>query len=243
MESIESAIAAERGGANRVELCSSLIEGGVTPSAGLIDLARKKLSIGLHVLIRPRGGDFCYTSDEFDVMQRDVLAAKELGADGVALGILRSEGTVDVQRTRHLVDLARPLRVTYHRAFDMSLDPIGSLEDVVRTGAERILTSGGAENSIAGARTLRQLVDVAREQVIIMAGGGINPQNVRTLIDETGVREVHASLKSSMESPLSHKNEKISIGSLEGREYQRFTFLEERVRQLVRAASASGTSG
>ena len=242
MESIESAIAAERGGANRVELCSSLIEGGVTPSPGLIGQARKKLSIGLHVLIRPRGGDFCYTSEEFEVMQRDVVAAKKLGADGVVLGILRSEGMVDVQRTRHLVDIARPLKVTYHRAFDMSVDPVGSLEQVARTGAERILTSGGAENSIAGARTLRQLVDVAREQVIIMAGGGINPQNVRTLIEETGVREVHASLKSSMESPMRHKNEKISMGSLEGREYQRLTVLEDQVGQLVRAASASGES-
>ena len=242
MESIESATAAERGGASSVELCSSLIEGGVTPSPDLIGLVRKKLSIGLYVIIRPRGGDFCYTSEEFDVMQRDVLAAKKLGVDGVVLGILLSEGTVDVQRTRHLVDLARPLRVTYHRAFDVSVDPIGSLEDVARTGAERILTSGGAENSIAGARTLRQLVDVAGEQVIIMAGGGINPQNVRTLIDETGVREVHASLKSSMESPMRHKNEKISMGSLEGREYQRFTVLEDQVRQLVRAASASGES-
>jgi len=242
VESIESAIAAERGGANRVELCSSLIEGGVTPSPGLIGQARKGLSIGLHVLIRPRGGDFCYTSEEFEVMQRDVLAAKKLGADGVVLGILRREGTVDVQRTRQLVDIARPLKVTYHRAFDMSLDPIGSLEDVVRTGAERILTSGGAENAIAGARTLRQLVDVAGEQVIIMAGGGISPQNVRTLIEETGVREVHASLKSSMESPMRHKNERISMGSLEGREYQRRTVLEDLVRQLVRAASASGES-
>jgi copper homeostasis protein len=125
----------------------------------------------------------------------------------------------------------------------MSVDPIGSLEDVVQTGAERILTSGGAENSIAGAPTLRQLVDVAGEQVIIMAGGGINLQNVRTLIDETGVREVHASLKSNMESPVRHRNEKISIGSLEGREYQRFTVLEDQVRQLVRAASAYGASG
>jgi copper homeostasis protein len=242
VECIESAIAAERGGANRVELCSSLIEGGVTPSAGLIGQARKKLSIGLYVLIRPRGGDFCYTSEEFEVMQRDVLVAKKLGADGVVLGILRSGGAVDIRRTHQLVDLGRPLKVTYHRAFDESVDPIQSLEDVVQTGAERILTSGCAENSIAGARTLRQLVDAAGEQVVIMAGGGINPQNVRTLIDETGVREVHASLKSSMESPVSDKNEKISIGSLEGRAYQRFTVPEDQVRQLVQMVSATGPS-
>jgi copper homeostasis protein len=243
VESAESAIAAERGGATRVELCSSLVEGGVTPSAGLIGLVREKISIGLHVIIRPRGGDFCYMSEEFDVMHRDVLVAKELSVDGIVFGILDTDGKVDVARTRQLVDLAGPLKVTYHRAFDMSVNLMRSLEDVVQTGAERILTSGGAENSIAGTRTLRQLVDAAGEQVIIMAGGGINPRNVRTLIDETGVREVHASLKSSMKSPMRHKNEKISMGSLEGREYQRFTILEDQVRQLVRAASASGASG
>jgi len=222
-----------------VELCSSLLEGGVTPSAGLIGLVRKNISIGLHVIIRPRGGDFCYTSQEFEVMQQDVLAAKELGADGVVFGILDTEGKVDVHRTRQLVELARPLKVTFHRAFDMSADLIRSLEDVVQTGAERILTSGGAQSSIAGARSLRQLVDASGGQVIIMAGGGINPENVRSLIEETGVQEIHASLRSSTESSMRHKNELISMGSLEGREYQHFTVLEDQVSQLVRAASAS----
>ena len=184
-----------------MELCSSLVEGGVTPSAGLIGLVREKISIGLHVIIRPHGGDFCYTSEEFEVMQRDVLAAKELGADGVAFGILNAEGKVDVERTRQLVDLARPLKITYHRAFDMSLDLIGSLADVVRAGAGRILTSGGAQTSIAGSRTIRQLVDAAGEQVIIMAGSGINPQNVRTLIQETGVHEIPCQLEIDHRKP------------------------------------------
>jgi copper homeostasis protein len=240
VESLESAMAAERGGATRVELCSSLVEGGLTPSAGLIALARKKISIDLHVIVRPRGGDFFYTPDEFDTMQRDVLTAKELGADGLVFGILRSDGTVDVQRTRQLVDLARPLKVSYHRAFDMSADLSRSLEDVVQTGAQRILTSGGAPTAMAGMRTLRQLVEAASGRITIMAAGGINPQNVHTIVQQTGVNEIHASLRSTVASPMQHRNQTISMGSLEGCERQRFTVLEDQVRQLLQSASASG---
>ena len=128
-----------------MELCGSLVEGGVTPSAGLIATARQKISIGLHVMIRPRAGDFYYSADEFEVMRRDVLMAKQLGAEGVVFGILDADANVDIQRTRALVDLARPLKVTYHRAFDMSADLFRSLEQVTETGADRILTSGGAQ--------------------------------------------------------------------------------------------------
>jgi len=128
VDALDSAVAAERGGAKRVELCGSLTEAGITPSAGLIATARQKISIGLHVMIRPRAGDFCYTSDEFSAMRRDVVMAKQLGADGVVLGILDADGRVEIQKTRQLVDLARPLKTTYHRAFDMSADLYQSLE-------------------------------------------------------------------------------------------------------------------
>jgi len=238
VDSLESAIAAERGGARRVELCSDLLEGGITPSAGLIATARKKISIGLHVMIRPRGGDFFYSDDEFDIMRRDVLMAKQLGADGVVFGILDLEANMDIQRTSTLVDLARPLKVTYHRAFDMSADLFRSLEQVREAGADRILSSGGAQTALEGATTLRQLVERAGEDLIIMAGGGINDQNVRVVLEKTGVREIHVGLRTVVTSPVRYRNESISMGTLEGNEYQRFVVLEDNVSRLIRAALA-----
>lgn len=235
MDSLESAIAAERGGAKRVELCSDLLEGGITPSAGLIATARKKVSIGLHVMIRPRGGDFFYSDDEFDVMQRDVLMAKQLGADGVVFGLLDLEANVDVQRTRQLVDLAKPLKTTFHRAFDVSADLGRALKDVVEAGADRILTSGGAETAVEGIAMIRSLVEDAKDRVIIMACGGIDERNVRMVLEQTGVREIHAGLRTAVESPMRYRRKSISIGNSEGSEDRRFVVPESRVAQLVGA--------
>lgn len=235
VDSLESAIAAERGGAKRVELCNDLLEGGITPSAGLIATAQKKLSIGLNVMIRPRGGDFLYSDDEFDVMRRDVLMAKQLGADGVVIGLLDADANVDVQRTRQLVDLARPLTATFHRAFDMSADLSRSLEKVVAAGADRVLTSGGAETAIGGAGALRSLVDRAHHRVIVMACGRIDEQNVQAVLETTGVREIHAGLRAPVESRMRHRSKSISMGSSEVTEYRRFVVQESKVAQLVRA--------
>lgn len=235
VDSLESAIAAERGGATRVELCSDLLEGGITPSAGLIATARKKISIGLHVMIRPRGGDFLYGDDEFDVMRRDVVMAKQLGADGVVFGLLDPDGNVDVQRTRQLVDLARPLKTTFHRAFDISADLGRALENVVEAGADRILTSGGAQTALEGSAVLSTLVECAKDRVIIMAGGGIDDQNVQVVLEKTGVREIHAALKTIVESPMKYRSQSISMGVAGGSEYQRFVVPESKVVKLVRA--------
>ena len=147
-DSVASAIAAEQGGARRGEVCSNLAEGGVTPSAGLIAMVRKRITIAMHVLIRPRSGDFCYSAAEFEVMKREIVLAKQLGANGVALGVLDAQGRVDVPRTRELAELARPLSVTFNRAFDVTPDLAAALEDVMRSGADRVLTSGGKATAI-----------------------------------------------------------------------------------------------
>src|SRR5579864_8529407 len=185
VDSIDSALAADRGGADRIELCSSLLEGGLTPSPGVISTVLGKVSLGVFVMIRPRGGDFCYSDDEFRAMEQDVRTAKQLGADGVVFGILKEDGRIDAARTHRLLEVARPLKVTFHRAFDMSRDLSESLEDVIRAGVDRVLTSGGEQNVELGQAKIAQLHRQAENRVIVMPGSGITEQNVRQLISVT----------------------------------------------------------
>jgi len=235
VDSVASAQAAERGGAHRLELCSDLLEGGITPSAGLIEVVREQASIPLHIMIRPRAGDFCYDEQELEVMRRDIQLAKTLRAQGIVLGILDPAGKVDVPRTRQLVELARPLSVTFHRAFDMSSDLLRALDDVCSTGAERLLSSGGEQTSLQGADTIASLVHATRGRISIMAGSGINPTNAAALIRRTGVREIHVGLSTQLDSPMLFRKEDISMGKIPGREYLRSQVLEENVRALTRA--------
>jgi len=241
VDSVASAVAAQQGGATRIELCSDLIEGGITPSAGLIGVVRARVSIGLQVIIRPRGGDFCYTDEEIEIMRRDIAVAKEEGADGIVLGILDTDGHVDVHRTHQLVELARPLNITFHRAFDMAADLFQSLDDVCATGADRLLTSGGEQTSLQGAETIAALVKLARGRIAIMAGGGIGHLDAAALIERTGVHDIHVGLSTPFPSPMRYRNPRLSIGKVQGLEYERAQVLKESVRSLHSAISLASS--
>ncbi len=215
-----------------MELCAGLPEGGATPSAGMIAAVRKKISIGLQVMIRPRGGDFCYTPDEFGIMQRDIMIAKQLGANGVVLGMLDADGNVDKERMRQLIEMARPLKVTCHRAIDMSCDLLRAAHDVIDTGAHRILTSGGEKSAIAGLHAIAQLVQAVQGRIPIMACGGISSSNVQRIVEQTNVREIHVGLGDVVPSPMRFRNQRIAMGALADSEYQRSVVSESSVRDL-----------
>jgi copper homeostasis protein len=235
VDSVESAIAAESGGAQRVELCSDLFEGGITPSSGLIESTRRNVALGVFVMVRPRGGDSCYTDHEFEAMRYDVIQAKDLGADGVVLGLLDAEGRVDVERTRKLVELAHPMQVTFHRAFDMSADLSESLESVIEAGAYRILTSGGRQNVLQGADHVAKLIQLAHGRIGVMAGGSIRQENIEQIAALTGAAEFHCSLRTQIDSPVVFRNQELQLGTVANDEFARYTVLEEDVRELREA--------
>ena len=209
--SVQSVIAAEKAGAHRVELCSSLLEGGITPSAAAIELSKKLTSIPVYVMIRPRGGDFLYSDLEYNIMKRDIEQAKDLGADGVVFGILNANGTVDIRRTALLVELASPMGVTFHRAFDRTPNPLRALEDIISTGAERILTSGQRKTALEGASLLSQLVEIAGDRITIMPGSGINENNIAEVFYLTRASEYHCSGKVKVESVMKFVNPKMVV--------------------------------
>jgi copper homeostasis protein len=194
-ERIDACLAARDGGADRIELCSALSEGGLTPSHGLVRAAVTASGLPVHVLIRPRGGDFFYSESEYDLMAEDILHAKALGAAGVVLGILDAEGRVDLLRTRSLVQLAHPLPVTFHRAFDATPSLPQALEDVIQAGCTRVLTSGGEDDVVAGVPTLAALIEQTKGRIDVAVGGGLRLQNAGMLARETGAEHFHGSLR------------------------------------------------
>jgi copper homeostasis protein len=194
---IESCAIIEQAGAHRIELCDNPAAGGTTPSYGMIKAARNKAGIDLFVMIRPRGGDFLYSADEFSIMLSDIQTCKQLGCDGVVLGLLQKDGSIDVLRTAQLVELAYPMEVTFHRAFDHCAAPFEALEQLVAAGCQRILTSGQQPQAAAGAGLIAQLVKAASNRIIIMPGSGINANNIAALAEQTGAAEFHASLRCS----------------------------------------------
>ncbi len=213
--SVASCIAAQEGGADRVELCSGIPEGGTTPSFGMIRKARASIDIGLNVIIRPRGGDFLYTPDEVEEMVHDIKAAKELGADGLVFGCLTKEGNVDKEAMSILMEASEGLPVTFHRAFDHCADPMQALEDIIDLGCVRILTSGCRPTAMQGAPLLSQLVNASGDRIIIMPGCGVNEGNIAEIARLSGAREFHFSAREPVESGMIFRNPDVAMGSEE----------------------------
>ena len=203
---LHSALIAQEAGAHRVELCADPGDGGTTPSYSLIKTARKKLNIALYPIIRTRGGDFLFSDEEFEVMLHDVIACKKIGCDGVVIGILQTDGTVDKSKCRQLVEAAYPLGVTFHRAFDWAINPFEALEDIIDIGCERILTSGQQPTAIQGAPLIADLVKQSADRIIIMPGSGIRASNIADVAKDTGATEFHSSARINIKTSMAYLN-------------------------------------
>ena len=208
--SIESCALIQQSGAHRIELCDNPGEGGTTPSYGFIKKARELASIELYTMIRPRGGDFLYNEDEFGAMKEDIKLCKQLGCDGVVFGLLNADGTVDKKRTSQLVELAYPLGVTFHRAFDRTRDAFEALDTLIETGCERVLTSGLMPNVSGGKHLLKELVTAADDRIIIMPGSGVRHNNLAELAHYTGAVEFHTSARTNVSSGMDYVNDQMN---------------------------------
>ena len=211
--SVASCVAAQEGGADRVELCAGIPEGGTTPSYGMIRNARESISIALNVIIRPRGGDFLYSESDIQEMIYDIQAAKQLGADGLVFGCLNPDGTVDMKAMSRLMEAAGDTPVTFHRAFDHTNDPLKALEDIISLGCVRILTSGCRPTALEGAELLSRLVEKAGGRIIIMPGCGVRENNIAEIARLSGAREFHFSARESVESGMIFRNPEVAMGS------------------------------
>lgn len=235
--SVESVRAALKAGADRIELCAGMPEGGTTPSYGEMSLVRELMPSGMHVIIRPRGGDFLYSMEECEVMLRDIEMAQRIGVDGVVIGCLTADGEVDVDKMRLLIDAAGDMSITFHRAFDMCKDPFKALEAIERLGCNRILTSGQKGSAEEGIPLLKKLVEKA-DQVIIMPGCGVNAANIRKIAAETGANEFHLSARISVESDMLYRNPQVSMGgTVQVAEYGRDVTSADKIREAILALS------
>jgi copper homeostasis protein len=233
VDSVESAEAAQLGGADRIELCSALGEGGLTPSLGLMEVTRERLRIPIAAMVRPRAGDFHATPAEFEVMRRDLLALKARGADLIVFGLLLPDGTIDVERSRELIALARPLPVTFHRAFDMTRDARASLETLIELGCERVLTSGQEKSVLEGLELLTELTRQAGDRIGVVPGGGITERNLPRILRECPAREFHVSASATRDSRMEFRNTRIPMGrTLAASEYSLSVADEQRVRRF-----------
>ena len=231
VDSLESALVAQACGVDRVELCADLASGGLTPSRGLLELALERLRIPAHVIIRPRRGDFLYTEAEFQIMLRDIAAAKAAGASGVVFGLLLADGGIDLARTAELAAAARPLSVTFHRAFDMCREPREALAQLIKLGVERLLTSGQARTAEAGAALIGELVGLAEGQISVMPGAGVSEANIQRIAAETGAREFHFSARELVDGPMRYRKSSLNMGEA----------MSEYARSYASAARIRGT--
>lgn len=230
--SVESAIAARDGGAERIELCAALEIGGVTPSAGVITEARKVEGLVLNVIIRPRGGDFLYNGYEVACMEKDICTCKRLGADGVVIGALTAEGDIDTATCKRLIAAADGMSITFHRAFDMCRNPKEALEQLISLGCHRVLTSGQAATAEAGIPLLKELVEQANGRIIIMPGCGVNSGNAANILHATGAGEIHASARKSVGSGMLFRHRGVSMGNPDSDEYARKETDADEVRAI-----------
>ncbi len=234
VDSVAGVRAAKDAGADRVELCGDLLEGGITPSRGMIQKARSVGDIGLNVMIRPRGGDFLFDADEFAVMEADIDTAKTEGADGVVIGLLLANGEIDVARTKALIAQARPLSVTFHRAFDMTPNPFEALETLIGLGAERVLTSGQEASVLEGLPLVTELVRRAGERIIVMPGGGITARNVERIVSAARPREIHFAALETESSAMHYRRTHVFMGGeLRPPEYDRLVTSQDTIRSVM----------
>lgn len=230
---IESALKALEGGADRIEVCSGPGEGGVTPSGGVVEVIRQNVTCDVYVMIRPRGGDFHYSRYEFHAMKRDISQYQKISVDGFVLGILNPDGTIDKARCRELIERARPLKVTCHRAFDMTRDPFEALEDCIEAGFERILTSGHRTKAMDGIELISALVEKAKGRIIVMPGSGINEENIVELSQKTRATEFHFSATVHHESQMIYRNLLLSgMGSQQNSEYHHRSVDPQVIRKI-----------
>jgi copper homeostasis protein len=230
---IASALGADAGGADRIELCDNPGEGGTTPSAGVVEVVRQHVNLDVFAMLRPRGGDFCYTTYEFHAMKRDLSQFQKLSVDGVVFGMLLPDGTIDKKRCAELIQKAKPLKVTCHRAFDMTRDPFQALEDCIEVGFDRILTSGQQPQAIHGVDLIRELIIRANGRIAIMPGSGVNENTVAEIVARSGAQEVHFSAMANEPSKMTYINPAIAgMGSDEGTEYLLRTVDPSRVKKI-----------
>lgn len=232
VDSVESAIEAEKGGANRIELCSALVIGGLSPSKVLFEEVRKNVNIRIHVLLRPRFGDFCYTDFEHEIIKQEIRMFKELGADGVVIGTLKPDGFLNVEKMKELVEEASGMSITLHRAFDMCADPYKTLEEVKSLGIHTILTSGQKNSCINGKELLGQLVEMSEGKVDILIGGGVDVSVIPALYESTRGTSYHMSGKITLDSEMQYRKDDVSMGVASMSEYQIWRTSAERVAQV-----------